>query len=60
VALDPPSTRFAVLIVSTSADEVAKAADTVDAAIDCAAAETASMVVFNRILFRKSGCIRGK
>jgi hypothetical protein len=55
VALKLPSTRFAVSMVFTLADEVAGAVDAVDVVIDCAAAETANttgMVVSKRIVFR--------
>jgi hypothetical protein len=58
VALNPPSTRFAVLMVVRLADEVARAAGAVDVAIECAAAEAVSMVVFSRMMFSKSSCIR--
>jgi hypothetical protein len=58
VALKAPSTRFAVLMVVTLADGVAKPADAVDVAINCAAVKRASMVGYNRMVFRKSECIR--
>jgi hypothetical protein len=57
VALKAPSTGFAVSMVVTLTDVVARPADAVDVAIDCAAAERASMVDFNRMVFRWSRCI---
>lgn len=56
VALNAPSTVLAVLMVVTLADEVGEAADVVDVAIDCAAAETANtagMMVYNRIVVQQ-------
>lgn len=59
VALNAPSTGFAVLMVVTLADDVAEAADAVDVAIDCAAAETANtagVIEFKRMTTRKLRC----
>ena len=56
VALNAPSTGFAVSMVVTLLDEVVEAADVVDVAIDCAAAETANtagMMVYNRIVVQQ-------